>query len=353
MGLYLRKSIKVGPVRFNLSKSGIGASVGVTGFRVGVRPNGKSYVHAGRYGVYYREELGKKSSSNNDYTPQNNDTIKTTHSDTVKYNSASSQTLKSDSRKELLERLNKSYKAVRLDLLCGILYLIMVLVLAIDHKVLSIVFLVIGLVNTIAVSIWENRRRTISIEYDFENDDASNFMKIIDAFNHLATNSHIWAMIESRNLYDAHESKLNSGASSVVDRTDAQVGEGKPPWVKTNIDVPVLRAREQSLYMMPDGILVYDNTGVGFVEYAKITVQADTTRFIEERPSSDASIIDYTWKYPNKKGGPDKRFKDNYEIPVCLYGELRITSSTGLNLYLMSSKEDSSSKFFYDFCNVL
>ena len=58
MAFYIRKSVSLGPIRFDLSKSGIGTSVSVTGFRVGIRPNGKSYLHAGRYGLYYREELG-------------------------------------------------------------------------------------------------------------------------------------------------------------------------------------------------------------------------------------------------------------------------------------------------------
>jgi hypothetical protein len=57
MGFYIRKSKKVGPFRFNLSKSGIGTSVGVRGFRVGTGPRGK-YVHAGRNGLYYRASLG-------------------------------------------------------------------------------------------------------------------------------------------------------------------------------------------------------------------------------------------------------------------------------------------------------
>ncbi|HHD2904707.1 TPA: DUF4236 domain-containing protein, partial [Enterobacter kobei] len=29
MGIYVRKSIRVGPMRFNLSKSGVGASIGM------------------------------------------------------------------------------------------------------------------------------------------------------------------------------------------------------------------------------------------------------------------------------------------------------------------------------------
>jgi len=40
MGIYLRKSFKVGPIRFNLSKSGLGVSLGVKGLRYGVRPDG-------------------------------------------------------------------------------------------------------------------------------------------------------------------------------------------------------------------------------------------------------------------------------------------------------------------------
>lgn len=35
MGLYLRKSVRVGPLRFNLSKGGVGVSAGIKGFRVG------------------------------------------------------------------------------------------------------------------------------------------------------------------------------------------------------------------------------------------------------------------------------------------------------------------------------
>jgi hypothetical protein len=35
MGFYLRKSVAVGPFRFNLSGSGVGMSVGVRGLRVG------------------------------------------------------------------------------------------------------------------------------------------------------------------------------------------------------------------------------------------------------------------------------------------------------------------------------
>ena len=53
MGWYLRKSFSSGPVRFNLSKSGVGMSFGVKGARLGVGPRG-AYTHLGRGGLYYR-----------------------------------------------------------------------------------------------------------------------------------------------------------------------------------------------------------------------------------------------------------------------------------------------------------
>lgn len=62
MGFYLRKSFRAGPIRLNLSKSGLGISAGVKGLRVGTGPRG-SYVHAGRGGLYFRQTLGNGGAS--------------------------------------------------------------------------------------------------------------------------------------------------------------------------------------------------------------------------------------------------------------------------------------------------
>src|SRR4051812_14624593 len=56
MGLYFRKSIRVGLLRFNFSKAGIGVSAGIPGLRIGTGPRG-NFVQMGRGGVYYRATL--------------------------------------------------------------------------------------------------------------------------------------------------------------------------------------------------------------------------------------------------------------------------------------------------------
>lgn len=62
MGLRYRKSKKLGPVRLNLSKSGLGASVGVKGFRVTKTASGRVRTTASipGTGISYVKETGGK-----------------------------------------------------------------------------------------------------------------------------------------------------------------------------------------------------------------------------------------------------------------------------------------------------
>lgn len=60
MGVRFRKSIKAGPVRVNLSKSGIGYSVGGKGFRVAKKANGgvRTTASIPGTGISYINESG-------------------------------------------------------------------------------------------------------------------------------------------------------------------------------------------------------------------------------------------------------------------------------------------------------
>ena len=55
MGLRFRKSFGIGPVRTNISKGGIGSSIGFFGFRIGVSAEGRKYWSFGLRGtgLYY------------------------------------------------------------------------------------------------------------------------------------------------------------------------------------------------------------------------------------------------------------------------------------------------------------
>ena len=63
MGIFFRKSVSIGPVRLNFSRSGVGISAGVRGLRAGVTARGKSYLAGGRYGIYFRQNLSSRGES--------------------------------------------------------------------------------------------------------------------------------------------------------------------------------------------------------------------------------------------------------------------------------------------------
>ena len=341
MAFYIRKSLNLGPVRLNFSKSGIGTSIGVKGFRVGVKPNGKSYLHAGRGGLYYREEFG---GNNNISASVISDERNKTY-----YNTASSEDVKSEYKANIVEELNRSYKAFRLDYLTGSIFLLFEIILFLFfssnldrfHCIILSLFGLIGIVSFLYVSKWEKNRRQIDLVYEFENNNFEHYEKIVSAINHLVKCNKIWGLVDSEYLSDPHQRKINAGTGYIVNRVNAVVGTDELPWVRTNITPPVISTCGRRLYFMPDGIIVYDSKGVAYVEYQDVMVSSSTTSFVENNPPQDAKIIYYTWQYANKDGGPDRRFANNKEIPVCSYGELTINVKEKQLLHIMTSVENA------------
>ena len=107
---------------------------------------------------------------------------------------------------------------------------------------------------------------------------------------------------------------------------------------KTTATVATFVTRKEKLYFLPDALFIVQGSNVGAVKYDDLTFETSATRFVEDTTvPNDAKIIDKTWKYVNKSGGPDRRFNDNVEYPICAYGRLKITSKKGINTELMFS----------------
>lgn len=344
MAWYLRKSVSLGPIRLNLSKGGIGTSVGVTGFRVGVRPNGSSYIHAGRHGLYMREELGgRRTVEQPDAQPQ----IPSNAPSTQVFATVCTSELSTPERKEFLDRLNKSYKDFRSDYLVIVLSVVAFMVALLSGNGTAILILtILGTVASIAAAVLESKRRTVKIEYNFEADDTSSYSQLASAVNTLTKCRKVWAYINARSISSLHESKVNAGASSLISRAMASIGTGTPPWVETNITIPMITARGTTIYFLPDCLLIYDIRGVGCAKHEDLQLSAEVERFIEdETVPSDSTVVDSTWKFANKKGGPDRRFNNNVRIPICLYGVLNMSLPAGLLFQLQTSASDAPSEF--------
>ena len=112
-----------------------------------------------------------------------------------------------------------------------------------------------------------------------------------------------------------------------------------PVAVTSNITPPALHVGKQVIYFLPDVALVEDGRQVGAVGYADLSIIWQESNFIEEGPlPTDAQVVGQTWKHPNKSGGPDRRFKNNRQIPICRYEAMHFMSRSGVNELVEFSK---------------
>ena len=339
MGFYLRKGFNFGPLRLNLSRSGLGLSAGVKGFRVGLGPRG-AYLHAGRGGLYYRQNLGRLGAAPtpgggpSPLRPQLGD-VQLSEIET-----AGTDQLANATSSELLAELNRV--ARRTDLAPLTAFLVVGAAVALGflvHPFAAIPAIVVGVPVILWVRHLDVTHGTAVLEYDLQGEAAQRYEQLREAFKRLAQCARIWRIDAAGQTDDW---KRHAGAGTVVKRSLALPYFGLPRRVQTNIEVPVLPAGNQRLYFYPDQVFVFEGSRVGAVAYADLRAITSTSEFREdEQVPSDAQVVGSTWRYVNKKGGPDRRFGDNREIPIVRYGGLELTSGGGMRLWYQCSQQDA------------
>jgi hypothetical protein len=82
------------------------------------------------------------------------------------------------------------------------------------------------------------------------------------------------------------------------------------------------------------------------VSYQQLVILWSNTVFLEgDGVPTDAQVIGHTWQYVNKKGGPDRRFKNNRQIPKVLYQQMGVRGTGGLQKILQVSHVADRSGF--------
>jgi len=342
MGFYLRKSISVGPLRFNLSKSGVGVSAGIKGLRIGTGPRG-NYIHMGRGGLYYRKTL---PSASNDKEPLPRSNIQPlspqipdgTHAPLEDIESGTVFSMTDSDSAELLNELNSKRK--KLTFWPIVLVIGIVLTALMSWPVAGFVLTAIA---TGIAYYYDLMRKTVVLFYELESDIKPLYDALHHAMAEMASSKKVWHIEAQGAVYDK---KYHAGADSLIKRKATFIAKKQPSFVKTNIAVPAIGAGKQTLFFFPDRLLIFENNAVGAISYKDLNINVYVSNFIEdEGVPSDSTIVGRTWRYVNKSGGPDKRFSNNPEIPIAKYGYIDLTSSTGLNERICLSRTDKGDYF--------
>lgn len=340
MGFYIRKALSVGPFRFNLSRSGIGISGGIRGLRLGTGPRG-NYVHMGRHGLYFRRSLGVADSGSNNHEDVSPPETPATPIETVgmtDIESGSALHMVDSSAADLLAEMNS--KRQRATILPWVIAVTVLLVAGVlwggAPPLIVILTVVLGTAAIVLSSFRDQVAKTTVLLYDLEPEVEQAYQRLHDSFDAVAKAAAVWHVSAKG---DVRDRRYHAGASQIVAKRSIRLDHGPLPGVRTNLQIPTLPVGRQLLAFMPDRLLIFDPDAVGAISYSDLSIQVEQTRFIEsDTVPSDAKIIDHTWKYVNKSGSPDRRFRDNRQLPIAMYEDIHLQSLSGLNEVIQVSR---------------
>jgi hypothetical protein len=204
------------------------------------------------------------------------------------------------------------------------------------YTMLAVLLTGIGVFAAGIVVHKKNRDKRITrLFYELNDVEQAKYSIVHGALMNLSKSHVIWRVNAQSATSDW---KRNAGASSLVRRSQIYIEYMAPRRVQTNISVLCLNLGHIQLFFLPDVILYCERGVFGSIAYQDFRVEQSSTRFIEDGyVPGDGTVVDRTWRFVNKKGGPDRRFNNNVQLPVLQYGVLVLQSSRGLNIHLNTS----------------
>jgi hypothetical protein len=338
MSLRFRRSVSVAGVRLNVGKRGITSiSTGVRGFRVTTGKNG-TRVTAGipGTGLSYTQRIGQP-------TPRHVPVPEPLPSADVQViQTADVSELAELSSQALLDRINKRAGQFPLFVLPAVAFLLALYPAYIIWNVLIAPVLVIGIIATWWVHRIDIEGRTTRLHYELDEQAHDHHDTVIRSLEHLAQSEMVWQVTSKQGA----EWKHHGGASTLIDRHRAIISKASPPFISTNVAISSIGVNATKLFFLPDQVLVWQQGKYGAVSYESLSINANSTRFVETSSvPRDATVVGTTWLHPNKNGSPDRRFANNRQLSIAHYGVLELSSPTGLNIHLQVSSYDLAGRF--------
>lgn len=336
MGFRYKKSINLGGgFRINLSQSGIGYSWGVKGYRVTKTAKGAIRTTASipGTGISYVHEFGPsktRSSCRGASSGQSPDSA----TDCNQYNTQNivnnvATEMVSDGLETILASANKALKLERI----AVIGFLLALILAFAEPIFFALAAAFA-----AMFLFVRTRGIIDLDYDIESDQQSIVGSRINPMIKVAECAKTWRITQTSKVINL---KYSGGASNIVNRAACTATTSAPFPFRTNVKVASFVSNNETLLFLPDKLFIIQGSKIGALNYCDILRSSHTTSFVESSPApKDTQIIGQTWRYVNKSGSPDKRFKGNRQLPICLYGEFELTSASGLNIVIMCSNPD-------------
>lgn len=321
----------------NLSRSGIGVLVGVPGFRVGSGPRATTSTWDATASTTERPSVvaGPKRGSRPRRPPHRrwSRCVRCRHGRGFRRPTPG---VVRDG--DLIDQLND---AARYTPLWGVA-LGGGLVLAVALQGVPVLAMLM-LLATAAGAYWVKQRddakRSVVVFYDIDDGAAKPFADLVGAFEVAGQSLQVAQVAAEGALTTTQQVKTHSGAGSVIDRVVGRAHLDAPRHLVTNVAVPTLEAKARAVAMLPDRLLFREGKRYGGLPYASVSVSSGDQNVIMATAPRDGEVVGSTWKYVNVKGGPDKRYKDNPQLPIVRFGELEIEAPEFRSVWQLTRRE--------------
>ncbi|KFF06101.1 hypothetical protein [Flavobacterium reichenbachii] len=162
------------------------------------------------------------------------------------------------------------------------------------------------------------------------------YSDLISAFTTLKGSSKIWDM-----TYSERNMETKSAAQTSMSRNEVEFSFNSIKGLQTNEkSFQFENFNGGDFYFYPNFVIYFKTKeDIAILDYNDLQLDYSVSRFLEESQDipADTKIVGETWYRVNKDGSPDKRFVNNYTIPIVEYGSIHLKTESGVNeLYYIS-----------------
>ena len=186
----------------------------------------------------------------------------------------------------------------------------------------------------------------VRIDFQLGPDAIAAFAALASAHAALARCAGIWDVTTSVGI---DRIRARSVASSAITRVRVTLGQVDDSIVgSAQAGMRFGNANGGDLDLFPALLLMRTRGGGDYalIDLRQVCLDVQPRSFVEdEAVPPDASVIDHAWARANRDGSPDRRFRDNRQIPIVRYGELQFSTPEGMAEAYHFSNYDAALSF--------
>ena len=193
--------------------------------------------------------------------------------------------------------------------------------------------------------VYKNKRTKVFVGYVLDHAAMAKLEEVKAAFSVLRKCSRVW-LYEVQPIGTSVIGSITQATYSPFSRLPAVIFNRPIPNVEVNISVPGITYQDRAVYFLLEKLLLINGNSVRHVNYEDLRIKTDFIEYVEAEGHvyADSQVIDHRWRFINRDGSRDKRFKENVELPVVRCGLLKIEAKD-VEIELMTNNPEVPNLF--------